>query len=67
MAKTLLLSELAPLVKRTPERLRQICQQHGIGILLTSRLRVLTAADAVMVRKIIAKSGKTSGPKTWRK
>lgn len=51
-------TEAARRTRKTVSRIRQICRQHDIGILITCRLRLLSNADLRKIEKIISKSGK---------
>jgi len=48
-------AEAAQTLGVTPGRVRQLCQAHGLGEMLTPRMRLLSARDVAKLRRLIPK------------
>ncbi len=51
-------TQAAECTGKTSGRIRQICREHEIGMLIAGRLRLLSKADLKRIEKIISKNGK---------
>ena len=56
--KAITVTEAATRFGRNPSRIRQICIEHKIGVLIADRLRVLTERDVQRIGKILVEYGR---------
>jgi hypothetical protein len=56
--KALTVTEVAARFGRDSSRIRQICIEHDIGVLIAGRLRVLTEKDAEKIGRLLEGFGR---------
>lgn len=47
---------------KTPARIRQICLEHGIGLSIENRIRLLSRSDIGRIKEIIHTNGRGKTP-----
>ena len=56
--KAITVTEVARRFGRDSSRIRQLCIEHNIGVLIADRLRVLTKGDVEKIRKLLEDFGR---------